>query len=850
MCALTTVGQIGCRFVLLSILACIATVAAAQTLDEARSLHRAGRLVEALAAYRHVAQEVATTDRVSAGTARNNACVILMNTGDNPAALEECLEALRLRREIGDRGREARTLNNLALVLQHLARFGESEQHFHEALSANREVGDARSEVINYANLGVLATWAGWYSKALDYLGRAHALSRQHGDTEWAAEQTRLALINRAVVLERLGAYREALGTYREVMSYKEEMSPYRQAGLQVNLGVVYRNLGDPVRAIAAFEDAIETYRRLGDRSALSNACLNVGIVRHLNLAQPFSAEKAYREALRIAEEAGDRAEELQGLYYLGRLLLDLDQTEEAESVFRRCLRVAEESNSVEGRWESEAGLARVFRSRGDLQGALTSLLSAIDEIEHVRKSLGPSSLRSHYFGDKRAVYVAAVQVLADLERSEPGRGYAEQAYDVVQRAKARALLDALGPGEKHGTPLGAAQIADHVGSGTLLEYFVGETDLFVWRIHDGRVEMDSLGDPRSIQDDVTTVHRALERGVEPPAEVLESLSERLLRGTGSLLAEATEVRIAAGGRLHHLPFSLLTVPGSGGRRLVDVATVSYLPSGSALAWLHREPRSQDLALIGFGDPVLEGRSEHGTPAGLLISRFELGPLPHAYEELAAIRRWVSGDSVVRTGSQATEEGFAEAVRQGARIVHLVSHTVVDEGREHGAAILLTPGEQSDGLLRPEEIAALDYPVDLTVLAACRTALGAAQDGNALATLTGAFLAAGSSAVVATLWDVGDAETRVFMEQFYFQLQRGLDPAHALRMAKLRLIDDSRWNRAGLWAAYVLVGDARPLAGGSGRIVALWAWVPILLLALIGGLLARRLRRARKPTGL
>jgi CHAT domain-containing protein len=155
-------------------------------------------------------------------------------------------------------------------------------------------------------------------------------------------------------------------------------------------------------------------------------------------------------------------------------------------------------------------------------------------------------------------------------------------------------------------------------------------------------------------------------------------------------------------------------------------------------------------------------------------------------------------------------------VARGARVVHLATHAVIDERPGRGAAIVLTPGGEDDGLLVPEEIARLDDRADLTVLAACRTALGPEEGGGALASLTGSFLAAGSRGVVATLWDVGDEATAAFMAQFYWQLGEGSTPAEALRAAKRRLRADPRWNRPALWAAYVLVGDA-PAVGAKRR---------------------------------
>ncbi len=651
--------------------------------------------------------------------------------------------------------------------------------------------------------------------------------------------QARLARINQAVVLERLGAFREALALYDEVLGGSDEMPDGRRATLLMNRGVVYRNLGDPVRARDAFLAAESVDRRVGDITGLSNVQLNLGLVLHLNLEDPEGAERHYREALRLSETTGDRAEEIQDLYYLGRLLTDRGQLDEAAAVFSTCLTAADASGSSEGRWAARAGLGRIEFVRGDLQPALGHLVGAIEEIERVRGSLPGHELRAGYFGDKRAVYALAIEVLASLDAREPDGGHASRALGFAHRAKARVLIDELGPVAGPVEPPSVEAIAKRVNDELLLEFFVAER-LFSWIMHRGRVELRVIEASDSVLGGVTAVHGALAGGNAPDPGILEDLAVALL-GTLGESRGPERLRIAPDGRLHYLPFELL--PVGGGRRLVEIYTVSYLPSGAALVGLDRPGAERRNTFVGFGDPVLPSvGSGDPTPTSLLMTRFGLGPLPVAAEELAAAGRRLSGASEIRTGAAATTEAFAALVAGGARVVHLASHTVLDERPGRGAAILLSPGDGSDGLMQPQEIARLDYPVDLTVLAACRTALGEPEETNALTMLTGAFLAAGSDAVIATLWDVGDAATGAFMEQFYFRLGRGDTPAVALREAKRRMLADSRWSNPALWSAYVLVGETGPvldsrrprwLLGAGVLAAALVLWVLWLAYGLI-----------------
>lgn len=823
-----------------------------RSLDRAIELHTTGRLHEALRVYRQVATATAQTDPAVASTALNNACVLQQDLGDLRAALPDCEAALRLRRAGGDPFSIAETLNNLGLTLEALGRTREAAACYREALGINRRLGEAGAEAINLGNLAALALQEGRYSEAMRLYTEAGDLASWHRYAPWAAEQRQIARINQGVVLEKVGAYREALDLYKGLLapgSGNEPLEPRRRAALLVNAGVIYRNLGDPVSAVDAFREAIASYRSLGDTAGLSNAHLNLGLALHLNLEQPRKAEAAYREALRLAEESGDRTEEVQDLFYLGRLLLANGRLAEAEAVFRRCLAVSSrergESGSAEGRWSAREGLGRIAAARGDLQGALTHLLQALDEIERVRAGLERSGWRAGYFGDKRSVYAATVDVLWRLERHQPNqqeRGNAGRALEVVQRAKARDLLDALGPGRSPASPATTAEITARAGDDTLLEYFLGEDRLYRWTIRRSGLRMTDVGPKGPILDSIVRVHRDLAKGREPEATVIATLSRVLLGDVGPI-PEGQRLRIAPDGLLHYLPFEILEHPEAPGVSLVDRVAVSYLPSASMIQAKREKgsaPLRAALRLAGFGAPGPSRSFDR--PA---LSRIEPVPLPAAQRELATIGTLLGGRNEMYTGARATERSFRDSFVRGARVLHFATHTVVDERRGGGAAILLSAEGEDDGLLYPREIAALEGHTGLAVLAACRTALSTEEEenGGALVSLTGSFLAAGSPAVVATLWEVGDATTAVFMEQLYAGLGRGLSPDEALRQAKLRLRADPRWNHPALWSGYVLVGEGVPVA--PGRRWWIWGAAAVGSALALGGLAAFRVTRKR-----
>ncbi|MEZ5332376.1 MAG: CHAT domain-containing protein [Thermoanaerobaculia bacterium] len=808
--------------------------AASQDLDQARSLHQEGRLEEALEAYRQVIGADSSAEDVA--TAANNACVLLNGLGRYVEAVELCRRALALRRDLGDARRLGRTLNNLGLVLQQTGSTDEAEAAFEEALAINREGDDAEGQAANLTNLGMLTVAHGRYEESLQLQAEALALADERPGEPWAEPYRATNLINRGVVLEKLGAYQEALTLYAG-LEEDEALSSDRRAAVWANMATIYRNLGDPVRALDRLDRAAVLYEEQGNQAALSNLLLNRGLTLWLNYEDPTAAEAAFRQALERARESGDRVEEIQDLYSLGTLLLEAGRLDEAEEILAQCLELAEAAGSAEGRWSALEGLGRLARLHGDRAAALERFRAAMDVIESVREDLG-TARRGTFFAARRAPYEAAAEVLAE-EAAAGSPTAAGEALAVAHRAKARDLLDALGPaGAPRGAPPTVAELRGALGPDMLVEFLVTSHRILRWVAGANGIVLETFEDPADTSARVTRVHEMLEAGKPAPAEDVAALSARLLDG----LADATAAHwwIAPDRRLHYLPFEILSLPGEAEPGLlIDRAEVAYLPTGSLVtlrAPIHREPR---LGLVGLADPQGGGGADEAITRAL-ERRFELGALPAARRELAAAARSLPGESRVLFGDEATEAALRSLPPGEAAVIHVAAHTLLDESSERGPAVVLSAGAGQDGLVFPAELAQGRFGGRLAVLAGCQTALGGELDGRALATLTGALLAGGAEGVVATLWRVDDEATATFMEQFYYYLGRGESPAAALRHAKLRLRASAQWNRPEVWSAYVLEGGRGPVFEAGSSPAQRWTWVGLGMLVVVLVLLFRR----------
>lgn len=243
-------------------------------------------------------------------------------------------------------------------------------------------------------------------------------------------------------------------------------------------------------------------------------------------------------------------------------------------------------------------------------------------------------------------------------------------------------------------------------------------------------------------------------------------------------------------GSLHFLPFAALRDPRTG-RYLIEEHSLWTVPSASALDFLGGRELKAHGAIVVMGDPATADRT--------------LGPLPGARREASAVAARLRVTALL--GEDATEARLREQAR-GASVLHLAAHAVLVPSEPRSAYLALAADQVHDGKLEVREI--LDElrldGAPLVVLSACDTGLGGHTQGDEVVGLVRAFLAAGSSAVLATLWSIDDSSPTKLMAHFYGSLLQGKAAEEALRLAQLELLQDPQYAAPYYWAAFSLTG--------------------------------------------
>ncbi|CAL1520467.1 CHAT domain-containing protein [Chitinophaga sp. MM2321] len=178
--------------------------------------------------------------------------------------------------------------------------------------------------------------------------------------------------------------------------------------------------------------------------------------------------------------------------------------------------------------------------------------------------------------------------------------------------------------------------------------------------------------------------------------------------------------------------------------------------------------------------------------------------------------------------AQATVASFRQALTESA-IVHISTHAFLKQDSMQAPHIAFY-----DAPFYLFELNALPRHPAMVVLSACGTADGRLVTGEGVQSLAHAFMAIGTPAVVAALWNVNDATTPQLMQTFYKTLSTTANAAAALQQAKLSWLKDpavtDMHKLPYYWAALGYQGNTQALQAGvlpaRGNY---WYWLLLLL---------------------
>lgn len=739
-----------------------------------------------------------------------------MQSGEFEESLADNHAAMQILRTLDDENGQAENYLSCAWAFQSIGNIQRAILNYDSAFIVFSEVGNTEGQVRTRIGLGSLYQTLGQY-------GKAHAQYKAALQFASDSQKARIYASN-ADLLQEIGEPFRAVAHYGAA---QQLLSPDSDPSLQI---AVLTGMGRSLTALHAFQDAEKVFAQalgLVDKtrstSAKAAVIASMGELQYwMAISSPLmdpsphfkQALKNYELALPLMRATGDRSGEIgvltnaglvydakgkskEALSYYKQALEKMEQlqtqarieefrgniVEQSAALYARAIQLAVETHQPETAFAlSEKARARLF---------LDQLGNArIDEIKQA-----PPDFLSHE--DQLRKENITLERRLGQELSRPGTELNPESIAALQsrlttvRTSYETLMNDLKLSNPDYasflsvSPINLSDAQQHLDPfTTIVSFFTEPDDAFAFIVTKSglRVKKLEVGQAELIHEISTFRDFAGANEVSPSLRILYKALIAPIRAE----LKTSRLIFVPHGVLHDLPFAALTSDGH--RFLSDDFSISYLPSVSALSYMHSKPGSSSPRAL-----VLVSNQEEGFP--LLASADDEGKSVGSFF-----------DSRLLLGEEAT----ATVLRKEAAnydILHLVAHFEIDRKNPMASRILLSRGEGGED--SPLDLAGVYRlslrKTDLVVLSGCQSQTGKRTRGDDIIGLSQAFLYAGSPSVVASLWNVDDDATKLLMIAFYSGLRQGLSKTDALRSAQTQV--RRKYPSPFYWAGFVLNGD-------------------------------------------
>jgi CHAT domain-containing protein len=735
----------------------------------------------------------------------------------------------------------AASLNYLGTIYFSLGDYGSAQEAFEEALPIAQR--DSANDPVLFAtvldNLGGIQARLHDYARAAESSERALAIYRVSSATP--PRDVVFALNNLAVYMEELGLPERADSLLLESLAVqRREVGPdHREIATPLlNLARLHRGRGDYAAALRYAEDALAVLERsLGPEHPRVADVLATITGIHAYARQIPSALAAASRGIEIEERSlalilGTGSEPQKRLY--------METLTAASDHVTTHLEFAPEDPGA-----AHLALTTLLRRRGRVLDVMRAQVGAFrrDAEPRDRALLDRwNELRSGmagliYAGPEDPASATAWRAALDSLGTELARTEASLA------TRSRALIQRY-------SSVTLDQVASALPDGSVLVEFAvfrtalrrtasGEfSDRYAAYLLDraGTIRFADLGDAVAIDSVLDRLNAALQDPDRSDVMALARTADELvMRPVRTLAGPTRHLILSPDANLNAVPFAALV--DEEGRFLVESYTITYVTSGRDILSLTSPPAGTTPPLV-MGDPRYDGpgarlaaareaAARSGSPHESEPNDLRWERLPGTAGEARVVAELLPG-ARLRVDSAATEAELKSV--SSPRILHLATHgfflpsaaetadagpeiALLQAGIALSGANLRQDSMGNDGIVTAFEAAGLDlWDTELVVLSACQTGVGTIRTGEGVYGLRRALVIAGARSQLMSLWRVEDIATRDLMVEYYGRLLRGESRANALREVQTGMLNTPDRSHPYYWAAFVPIGDWRPLA--------------------------------------
>ena len=709
-----------------------------------------------------------------------------LEQGQPDGAVRTWERSSQIYEQLGDEIKANRSTINQAQALQQLGFYRRSITLLTPVVEAFASQPDSLDKSVALRSLGDGLQFVGELETARKYLEESLEIAQRLPSPE-AIANTQLSLGN---LWSALGKTTEALQFYQQAAS-NTLLSPSKRIQAQVNQLSLLVKTSEIPAAQALWPQIQASLDALPPSHSLVFARINLGQNLMSLGVEPKAIATIFIVALEQSRSLGDWRSESFALGSLGNLYEKSAQWSDAEQLTEQALAVAQTHNALYLAYPWQWQLGRIYKQQNQYDKAIIAYSESVRILKVLRADLITvnAQVQLSFQEGIDPIYRDLIGLLLNPSRNAITPEDLQKALDVFESLQVAELdnffkeacltsqsldIDRLDPQAAVIYPIILPDRLELIVSfpGGQLQHYTSAIT---------RLELEKISD----QLRQTLLIRASNRYFNGLKRLYTSIIQPLeadlkYHGIKNLI-------FVLDGGLRNIPMAALY---DGQQFLVQKYSVSLAPS---------------LQLI---DPrPLQDQKLRVLVAALSESRQGFSPLPYVNTEVEEIQSNLP--SQVLLNQKFTEASFKQALGdQSAPIIHIATHGQFSSQNE--TTFILTWDERLDitSLNSVLQVADINQanPIELLVLSACETAIG---DERAALGIAGMAVRSGARSTIATLWQVDDEATALFMNRFYKVLTTSkTTKTEALRQAQIEVLQDTRFQaHPYFWAPYVLVGN-------------------------------------------
>ena len=661
--------------------------------------------------------------------------------------------------------------------------FLKAQGRFRQALDMSRQRGYRFKEATALLDLSWAALEQEHYDEAIDWCNEASVAASRIN----AADTAQNAAGNSGWAYYKLGESERAQNLLMDAGSKAAKLGDVTdQVKWLTAVGYIYLDAGD-------FDKAEECYRRsLGlakqtNTQDVIDALLSLALVSERS-GKLDQARDYADQTIALVPKDGNRLDVLYPMLVKGHVAARQHDTQQAEKIYREIEH--DPRSHVFLKWESEHSLAQLYEDENKPDAAEREYRAALNTFEGARAALHEDTSLP-FPANAAGIYDDYIRFLVNKKK-------VNKALEIAEYQRGRTLAEGLGllPKEAAFKPdaLNAEATANRV-NGTILFYWLGEKQSYLWAITPQKTAMFTLPAKSQIEPVVQRYRKALAEQQEFLPQTTEdglTLYRILVQPAAALIPKNASVFIIPDGSLNTLNFETLLIRGSTPHYWLEDVTITDASSLRLLAAVHTNPKRVENVLL-LGNAVAPNS--------------DYPELRKAAAEMEIVRQhFPPAQQHIFAREQATPSAYLASKPEQYSYIHFVAHGTASRMSPLDSAIVLSRSSAQEDSFKLYARDIIHHPVhaQLVTISTCYGAGARAYSGEGLVGLSWAFLRAGAHNVIGALWEVSDVSTPLLMDELYRGLEKSNSPASALRQAKLKLLHSSDYRKPFYWAPFQL----------------------------------------------